>query len=415
MTKLTQKGVKFDWGDKQEATFQLLKQKLCSAPILALPEGSEDFIAYCDASKKGLGVVLMQREKVISYASRQLKIHEKNYTTHDLELGAVVFALKMWRHYLRKQKAGEHQEGECLGEGGVVTKHEKPVSIICDRDPRFSSNSGRSLHKAFLGTSLDMILAYHPGKLTDKSEGLSKLSRYSTSTAQALGCHPLKHFMVENCRSPVCWAEVGKVQQLNWTEKIPNTRSGASMTREEFEELVTRRVAKEMEARESARTLEPLNENGDELEGENGGNGNRGNGGNRNGGNGNRNGNHGMNYGGNEGVVGLIRWFERMETVFNISNCPPKYQVKYATCTLQDSALTWWNSHKKTISVEAAYAMNWVELMKLMTEVYCPRNEIQKIETELMVPDEEDRVERFIGDLPDNIQGNVIAANPARL
>ncbi|GJX30750.1 putative reverse transcriptase domain-containing protein [Tanacetum coccineum] len=100
MTKLTQKKIKFEWGDKQEAAFQLLKQKLCSAPILALPEGSEDFIAYCDASKKGLGAVLMQREKVISYASRQLKIHEKNYTTHDLELGAVVFALKIWRHYL---------------------------------------------------------------------------------------------------------------------------------------------------------------------------------------------------------------------------------------------------------------------------------------------------------------------------
>nr|GEX45696.1 putative reverse transcriptase domain, ribonuclease H-like domain, aspartic peptidase domain protein [Tanacetum cinerariifolium] len=90
MTKLTQKKVKFEWGDKQEATFQLLKQKLCSAPILALPEGSEDFIVHCDASNKGLGAVLMQREKVISYASRQLKIQEKNYETHDLELGAVV-------------------------------------------------------------------------------------------------------------------------------------------------------------------------------------------------------------------------------------------------------------------------------------------------------------------------------------
>ncbi|GJU29844.1 putative reverse transcriptase domain-containing protein [Tanacetum coccineum] len=73
MTKLTQKKVKFEWGDKQEAAFQLLKQKLCSAPILALPEGSEDFIAYCDASKKGLGAVLMQREKVISYASRHVR------------------------------------------------------------------------------------------------------------------------------------------------------------------------------------------------------------------------------------------------------------------------------------------------------------------------------------------------------
>nr|GFC03092.1 putative reverse transcriptase domain-containing protein [Tanacetum cinerariifolium] len=90
----------FEWGDKQEAVFQLLKQKLCSAPILALPEGSKYFIVYCDASNKGLGAVLMQREKVISYASRQLKIHEKNYTTHNLELGAVVFALKIWRHYL---------------------------------------------------------------------------------------------------------------------------------------------------------------------------------------------------------------------------------------------------------------------------------------------------------------------------
>ncbi|GJT08727.1 putative reverse transcriptase domain-containing protein [Tanacetum coccineum] len=95
MTKLTQKKIKFDWSDKAEAAFQLIKQKLCSAPILALPEGNEDFIAYCDASIKGLGAVLMQREKVIAYASRQLKIHEKNYTTHDLELGAVVFALKI--------------------------------------------------------------------------------------------------------------------------------------------------------------------------------------------------------------------------------------------------------------------------------------------------------------------------------
>nr|GFA04961.1 putative reverse transcriptase domain-containing protein [Tanacetum cinerariifolium] len=71
-----------------------------AAPILALPEGSENFMVYCDASRKGLGIVLMQREKVIAYASRQLKIHEKNYTTHDLELKAVMFALKMWRHYL---------------------------------------------------------------------------------------------------------------------------------------------------------------------------------------------------------------------------------------------------------------------------------------------------------------------------
>ncbi|GKE35859.1 putative reverse transcriptase domain-containing protein [Tanacetum coccineum] len=130
-----------------------------------------------------------------------------------------------------------------------------------------------------------------------------------------------------------------------------------------------------------------------------------------------------------------------MKSVFNISNYPSKYQVKYATCTLQDSALTWWNTHKRTIGVEAAYAMNWAGLTRLMTEVYCPRNEIQKMETELwnltmkgndlttyiqrfqelislstrMVSDEEDNVERFIGGLPNNIQGNVIAAEPTKL
>ncbi|GJS06485.1 putative reverse transcriptase domain-containing protein [Tanacetum coccineum] len=86
MTKLTLKKVAFEWGDNQEAAFQTLKNKLCSAPILALPQGAKNFIVYCDASHKGLGAVLMQNEKVIAYASRQLKIHEKNYTTHDLEL-----------------------------------------------------------------------------------------------------------------------------------------------------------------------------------------------------------------------------------------------------------------------------------------------------------------------------------------
>ncbi|GJR17078.1 putative reverse transcriptase domain-containing protein [Tanacetum coccineum] len=104
MTKLTQKSVKYDWGEKAKAVFQLLKQKLCSAPILALPEGSENFVVYCDASHRGFCVVLMQKEKVIAYASCQLKVHEKNYTTYDLELGAVVFPLKMWRHYMYGMK-----------------------------------------------------------------------------------------------------------------------------------------------------------------------------------------------------------------------------------------------------------------------------------------------------------------------
>ncbi|GJT83095.1 reverse transcriptase domain-containing protein [Tanacetum coccineum] len=171
---------------------------------------------------------------------------------------------------------------------------------------------------------------------------------------------------------------------------------------------------------------------------DNGGDGNRDGNGNGNG-NGTGNGNNGGDNGdGTEGVVGLIRWSEKMETVFHISNCPERYQVKYATCTLLDNALTWWNSHKRTIGTDATYALSWKELLKLMTEVYCPRNEIQKMETDLwnlsiknndmatytqrfqeltmmctkMVPEEEDRVEKFIGGLPDNIQGNIIAAEP---
>nr|GEV88662.1 putative reverse transcriptase domain-containing protein [Tanacetum cinerariifolium] len=92
---LTQKNKKFEWGDEQDNAFQTLKDMLCDAPILALLEGVDDFVVYCYASNQGFGCVLMQRNKVIAYASRQLKIHEKNYTTHDLELGAVVFALKI--------------------------------------------------------------------------------------------------------------------------------------------------------------------------------------------------------------------------------------------------------------------------------------------------------------------------------
>ncbi|GJY45733.1 putative reverse transcriptase domain-containing protein [Tanacetum coccineum] len=235
------------------------------------------------------------------------------------------------------------------------------------------------------------------------------------------------------------------------------TRSG--MTPEAIEELVNRRVEEALAAHEATRAANALETENQSQNGSDGDSGN-GNGGNGNGRNENPYENvrgdrpvarectyqdfmkcQPLNLKGTEGVVGLIRWFEKMETVFHISNCPEKSQVKYATCTLLDSALTWWNSHKRTIRTEAAFAMSWGELMKLMTEVYCPRNEIQKMETELwnltvknndltaytqrfqeltmmctkMVPKEEDRVEKFIRGLPNNIQGNVIAAEPTRL
>ncbi|GJU08768.1 putative reverse transcriptase domain-containing protein [Tanacetum coccineum] len=405
MTKLTQKGIKFDWGEKEENAFQLIKQKLCSAPILALPEGSEDFVVYCDASHKGLGAVLMQREKVIAYASRQLKVHEKNYTTHDLELGSVVFALKIWRHYLYgtrladalsrkerdeplrvralvmtisldlpkqilaaqiealkpenlkkedvggmirtdipKERLEPRADGTlclngrswlpCYGDlrsvimheshklkysihpgskkmyrdmkklywwpnmkaviatyvskyltcakssqgldtiwvivdrltksahflpiretdpldklaklylDRIVTRHGMPVSIICDRDGKFTSNFWRTFQKA-LGTSLDMSTAYHPqtdGQSERTIQTLEDMLRacvidfgkgwvkhlplvefsYNNSYHASIKAAPYEALYGRKCRSPVCWAEVGEAQ-LTGPEMIQET------------------------------------------------------------------------------------------------------------------------------------------------------------------------------------------------
>ncbi|GKB49150.1 putative reverse transcriptase domain-containing protein [Tanacetum coccineum] len=148
MTELTQKNQKFNWGEEQETAFQLLKQKLCAAPILALPEGSDDFVVYCDASIKGLGAVLMQRMKVIAYASRQLKVHEKNYTTHDLELGAVVFALKIWRHYLYGTKCvvfTDHKSLQhILNKKELNMRQRRWIELISDYDCKDSLSPGES-------------------------------------------------------------------------------------------------------------------------------------------------------------------------------------------------------------------------------------------------------------------------------
>ena len=100
MTELLKKDKKFAWSEGCELSFQELKKRLVTAPVLCLPDLEKDFQVYCDASHQGLGAVLMQDGKVVAYASRQLKTHEVNYPTHDLELASVVHALKTWRHYL---------------------------------------------------------------------------------------------------------------------------------------------------------------------------------------------------------------------------------------------------------------------------------------------------------------------------
>ncbi|KAI3810829.1 hypothetical protein L1987_20451 [Smallanthus sonchifolius] len=169
LTTLTQKEKKYDWSDKQESAFQLLKQKLCSAPILSLPEGIDNFVVYCDASHQGLGCVLMQRDKVIAYASRQLKVHEKNYTTHDLELGAVVFALKIWRHYLYGTR--------CT----IFTDHKSLQHIFDQKELNM-----RQRRWVELLNDYDCDIKYHPGKANVVADALSRKERVKTLRVRAL-------------------------------------------------------------------------------------------------------------------------------------------------------------------------------------------------------------------------------------
>ncbi|GJU61351.1 putative reverse transcriptase domain-containing protein [Tanacetum coccineum] len=359
LTILTQKCKTFDWGEEQELAFQTLKDKLCNAPVLALPDGPEDFVVYCDASGIGLGCVLMQRGKVIAYASRQLKIHEKNYTTHDLELGAVVFALKIWRHYLygtksviytdhkslqhifrnvvadalsRKERVkpkrvramnmilqssikdrilaaqkeavdefvglqkgldemieqrsdgtlyyldriwvplkgevkAEHQRPSGLLQqpkihvivdrltksahflpmredykmerlarfylNEIVSRHGVPISIISDRDSRFTSRFWQSMQEA-LGTHLDMSTAYHP-----QTDGQSERTIQTLEDMlRAVRCAPFEALYGRKCRSPIMWAEVGEGQLIGpelvqeTTEKISQIKDRLKAARD---------------------------------------------------------------------------------------------------------------------------------------------------------------------------------------
>nr|GEV08069.1 reverse transcriptase domain-containing protein [Tanacetum cinerariifolium] len=300
---------------KNWATPTTLTEKLCCAPILALPEGSDDFVVYCDASLRGFKAVLMQREKVIAYASRQLRTHKENYTTHDLELGAVVFVLRLWRHYLYGTKCvvyTDHQslqyildqkelnmrqrrwiellsDYDCeiryhpenanvvadalsrkerepirvksahflpvkttdrmeklaqLYLKEVVSQHGVPISIISDRDSKFTSRFWRSLQES-LGTRLDMSTAYHlemDGQSERTIQTLKDMLRayvidfrgswdrhlplvefsYNNSYHASIKAAPFKALYERKCRSPVGWSEVGD-SQLTGLELIRET------------------------------------------------------------------------------------------------------------------------------------------------------------------------------------------------
>ena len=165
LTKLTRKEEKFIWSEACHNSFDEIKQILTTAPVLTLPSGSEGFTVYCDASRQGLGCVLMQRDKVIAYDSRQLKKHEVNYPTHDLELAAVVFTLRIWRHYLY----------------GV------PCRIFTDKKSLqylFSQKylNMRQRRWIELIKDYDCTIEYHPGKANVVAYGLSR--KPSSSLAQ---------------------------------------------------------------------------------------------------------------------------------------------------------------------------------------------------------------------------------------
>nr|GFA14147.1 retrotransposon protein, putative, Ty3-gypsy subclass [Tanacetum cinerariifolium] len=166
---LQEKNKKFEWGDEQENAFQTLKDMLCDALILALPEGADDFVVYSDALNQGFGCVLMQRNKVIAYASRQLKIHEKNYTTHDLDLGAVVFALKMLRHYL-------------YGTKSVIYTDRKSLQHIFDQ----KELNMRQRRWIELFSDYDCEIRNHPGKANVVANALSRKERAKPRRVRAM-------------------------------------------------------------------------------------------------------------------------------------------------------------------------------------------------------------------------------------
>ncbi|GJZ64726.1 putative reverse transcriptase domain-containing protein, partial [Tanacetum coccineum] len=168
-TLLTQKNKTYVWGNEQDEAFRILKEKLCNAPVLALPDGPDGFVVYCDASKQGFGSMLMQRGKVIAYASRQLKKHEKNYTTHDLELGAVVFALKIWRHYL-------------YGTKSVIYTDHKSLQYIFDQ----KDLNMRQRRWIELLSDYECEIKYHPGKANVVADALSRKERLKPRRVRAM-------------------------------------------------------------------------------------------------------------------------------------------------------------------------------------------------------------------------------------
>ena len=166
MTRLLQKNVRFEWSEKCQVSFEKLKAFLTEAPVFTQPTHGKEYVIFSDASLNGFGCVLMQEDKVVAYASRQLKPHEKNYHMHDLELAAIVFALKIWRHYLYGEK--------CF----IYTDHKSLKYLPSQRELNLRQRRWMELIKDY-----DCVIDYHPGKANGVEDALSR------KLLQTLICH----------------------------------------------------------------------------------------------------------------------------------------------------------------------------------------------------------------------------------
>jgi hypothetical protein len=161
LTRLTRKGADFDWDATCEWSFRTLKEKLTTAPVLVIPDPTRKYVVYCDASNKGLGCVLMQDGAVVAYASRQLKPHEQNYPTHDLELAAIIFALKIWRHHLYGVQFD------------LFSDHKSLKYLFDQKELNMRQRRWMEYLKDF-----DFNLNYNPGKANVVADALSRKTLY---------------------------------------------------------------------------------------------------------------------------------------------------------------------------------------------------------------------------------------------
>jgi hypothetical protein len=169
LTSLLEKGKEFKWDEACQNCFEELKKRLTTAPILVMPDIHKGFDVYCDASHLRLGCVLMQEGKVIAYASRQLRKHEKNYPTHDLELAIVVHALKIWRHYMIGNKCK------------IFMNHKSLKYIFTQKELNLRQRRWLELIKDY-----DLEIQYHPGKENIVADALSRKGQLNNITTHLM-------------------------------------------------------------------------------------------------------------------------------------------------------------------------------------------------------------------------------------